>query len=99
MSALRGRVAGLPDWDRCAVMGVVNVTPDSFSDGGLWFDPELAVKHAVAHPAWGHRKVWAMVRHDGHVVSEATVLRLLRDQSLILPAHYQRERRQLAQRR
>ncbi|MEU1624326.1 dihydropteroate synthase [Streptomyces sp. NPDC020096] len=43
----RGRVAGLPEWDRCAVMGVVNVTPDSFSDGGLWFDPELAVKHGL----------------------------------------------------
>lgn len=27
-------------------MGVVNVTPDSFSDGGLWFDPEAAVAHA-----------------------------------------------------
>jgi dihydropteroate synthase len=25
-------------------MGVVNVTPDSFSDGGLWFAPEQAVK-------------------------------------------------------
>ncbi|MEU6176053.1 dihydropteroate synthase [Streptantibioticus parmotrematis] len=47
MSTLRGRVAGLPDWDRCAVMGVVNVTPDSFSDGGLWFDPERAVKHGL----------------------------------------------------
>ncbi|WP_411145780.1 dihydropteroate synthase [Streptomyces sp. x-80] len=47
MSTLRGRVAGLPDWDRCAVMGVVNVTPDSFSDGGEWFDPELAVKHGL----------------------------------------------------
>ena len=29
--------------------------------------------HANKHPAWGHRKIWAMVRHDGHVVSEATV--------------------------
>src|SRR3954449_7180801 len=38
---------GLPEWDRCAVMGVVNVTPDSFSDGGQWFDPELAVKHGL----------------------------------------------------
>ncbi|PWI42431.1 dihydropteroate synthase [Streptomyces sp. ICBB 8177] len=47
MSTLRGRVAGLPDWDRCAVMGVVNVTPDSFSDGGLWFDAERAVKHGL----------------------------------------------------
>ncbi|MFK4269679.1 dihydropteroate synthase [Streptomyces milbemycinicus] len=43
----RGRVAGLPEWDRCAVMGVVNVTPDSFSDGGQWFDTELAVKHGL----------------------------------------------------
>lgn len=28
-------------------MGVVNVTPDSFSDGGRWFDAELAVKHGL----------------------------------------------------
>jgi dihydropteroate synthase len=26
-------------------MGVVNVTPDSFSDGGLFLDPELAISH------------------------------------------------------
>ncbi|MGB8382960.1 MAG: dihydropteroate synthase [Dermatophilaceae bacterium] len=26
-------------------MGVVNVTPDSFSDGGAWFEPEAAVSH------------------------------------------------------
>ncbi|GAA4062066.1 dihydropteroate synthase [Streptomyces shaanxiensis] len=44
----RGRVAGLPEWDRCAVMGVVNVTPDSFSDGGRWFDTTSAVKHGLA---------------------------------------------------
>ncbi|MEV6317301.1 dihydropteroate synthase [Streptomyces sp. NPDC051776] len=47
MSTLRGRVAGLPWWDRCAVMGVVNVTPDSFSDGGRWFDTEAAVKRGL----------------------------------------------------
>lgn len=40
-----------------------------------------------------------MCRHDGHVVSQATVLRLLRDEGLILEANYQRERRQLAARR
>ncbi|MBO2460369.1 dihydropteroate synthase [Actinomadura sp. LCR2-06] len=28
-------------------MGVVNVTPDSFSDGGSWFDPEKAVSHGL----------------------------------------------------
>ncbi|MEW2396286.1 dihydropteroate synthase [Streptomyces sp. NPDC046862] len=43
----RDHVAGLPAWDRCAVMGVVNVTPDSFSDGGRWFDTTAAVKHGL----------------------------------------------------
>ncbi|WP_455359933.1 dihydropteroate synthase [Streptomyces sp. SYSU K21746] len=49
MSTLRGRgrVEGLPQWDRCAVMGVVNVTPDSFSDGGRWFDTTSAVKRGL----------------------------------------------------
>jgi len=29
------------------VMGVVNVTPDSFSDGGRWFTPGAAVAHGL----------------------------------------------------
>src|SRR5438270_5308082 len=29
----------------CLVMGVLNVTPDSFSDGGRWFDRGAAVEH------------------------------------------------------
>ena len=28
------------------IMGVVNVTPDSFSDGGLYFKPRDALEHA-----------------------------------------------------
>ena len=32
---------------RTLVMGIVNVTPDSFSDGGLFFDPEAGVRHAL----------------------------------------------------
>lgn len=32
---------------RTLVMGVVNITPDSFSDGGLFLDPETAVAHAL----------------------------------------------------
>ncbi len=32
---------------RTLVMGVVNVTPDSFSDGGLWIEPAAAVEHAL----------------------------------------------------
>jgi dihydropteroate synthase len=33
-------------WPRPSVMGVVNVTPDSFSDGGLFVEPAAAVEHA-----------------------------------------------------
>lgn len=32
---------------RALVMGVVNVTPDSFSDGGRWYDPEAAVARGL----------------------------------------------------
>lgn len=34
--------------DRCLVMGVVNVTPDSFSDGGNYADADAAIKHGLA---------------------------------------------------
>lgn len=39
------------DWTlgrRTLIMGIVNVTPDSFSDGGLWATREAAVAHAMA---------------------------------------------------
>ena len=38
---------------RPAVMGVVNVTPDSFSDGGRYLDPDAAVAHGLALAASG----------------------------------------------
>ena len=43
-----GRVIKFP-----AVMGVLNVTPDSFSDGGKYLDPDRAVEHALAMEAAG----------------------------------------------
>jgi dihydropteroate synthase len=33
--------------DRVVIMGILNVTPDSFSDGGLWLDADRAVEHAL----------------------------------------------------
>ena len=38
-----------------AVMGVVNVTPDSFSDGGRFLDPDAAVAHGLDLVADGRR--------------------------------------------
>lgn len=34
-------------------MGVVNVTPDSFSDGGVWFDADRAIAHGLELVAAG----------------------------------------------
>jgi len=38
---------------RCLVSGVVNVTPDSFSDGGLWWEPADAIGHGLEMLALG----------------------------------------------
>ncbi len=38
-------------------MGVLNVTPDSFSDGGRWLDPRAAIRHARR-----------MVREGAHLI-------------------------------
>jgi dihydropteroate synthase len=42
-SRLLARLLGL---GRPAVMGVLNITPDSFSDGGRFLEPSLAIEHA-----------------------------------------------------
>jgi len=42
---LRGKTLRL---DRPLVMGILNVTPDSFSDGGRFFSPDAALTHADA---------------------------------------------------
>ncbi|HHQ47535.1 MAG TPA: dihydropteroate synthase [Acidobacteria bacterium] len=50
-------VAGDPRLERCAgawssglpaIMGIVNCTPDSFSDGGRYLDPGAAIRHGLA---------------------------------------------------
>lgn len=63
--ALHRRLAALaapsPDWPslsaapdgRPLVMGILNVTPDSFSDGGRYLDPPAALAHARAMAAAG----------------------------------------------
>jgi dihydropteroate synthase len=35
------------------IMGVLNVTPDSFSDGGLWLEPDAALEHGLELVAQG----------------------------------------------
>src|SRR6202521_3985595 len=45
---LRLRSGKLVLGERTLVMGVLNVTPDSFSDGGKFFDAERAIEQAMA---------------------------------------------------
>ncbi len=49
--------------------------------------------------AWGHHKIWTMLRRDGVSVSKSSVKRSMQRQGLLLPARYQTERRKLAQAR
>lgn len=44
----------LPDWrERTLLMGIVNATPDSFSDGGRWLEPAAAAEQATRLAAEG----------------------------------------------
>jgi dihydropteroate synthase len=51
--AAAGPLARFLRADRPAVMGILNVTPDSFSDGGQFFDPAVAIRHAEQMAADG----------------------------------------------
>lgn len=42
-----GAVAAITRHERTLVMGVVNVTPDSFSDGGDWYTADAAIRHGA----------------------------------------------------
>ncbi len=56
----------------------------------------LAAKYAEAWPAWGRRKIAALMRADGHHVSTSTVERALRRRGLLLPVGYQADRKSWA---
>lgn len=53
MHTISGLPLSLAELNRPIVMGVLNVTADSFSDGGKWIDPEVAIAHAKEMAAAG----------------------------------------------
>jgi putative transposase len=60
----------------------------------------VVAKYAADWDAWGHRKVWALLGHDGHDVgSQSSVRRAMARRGLLQPVRYQAERRQLAKAR
>ena len=50
-----GRDSAIELGPRARLMGILNVTPDSFSDGGLHADQRIAVKAALAMAGEGRR--------------------------------------------
>lgn len=50
---LRGAIQPRTEQTRCLVMGILNTTPDSFSDGGRYGDADRAVQHGLAMVAAG----------------------------------------------
>lgn len=63
----------LPLGKHTYTMGILNVTPDSFSDGGRWVDPELAAAHAIEMQAQGAAllDIGAQSTRPGHVAISA----------------------------
>ena len=57
---------------------------------------EPAAELCERYSAWGHRKIWAMLRADGVEVSCSSVARAMKRRDLLLPLRYQRERRAFA---
>lgn len=56
----------------------------------------LVAKYAGDWPAWGHRKIFGLMRAEGHHVSVSTVERAMRRRGLLQPVDCQGERRELA---
>src|SRR5437868_7776361 len=80
MFQLRLRSGSLHLGERTLLMGVLNVTPDSFSDGGKFLDTKRAVEHALAmqHDGAGIIDIGAESTRPGSVeISEAEELRRL----------------------
>ena len=75
---------------RPLVMGVLNVTPDSFSDGGRWLDPQAAVSHGLELVAEGADVVdvgGESTRPGAEPVDEAEELRRVIDVVAALAPH------------
>ncbi|WNG95732.1 hypothetical protein C6A82_007510 [Mycobacterium sp. ITM-2016-00318] len=71
-------------------------------DKGPWPAPVVdrieatAAKYAQEWPAWGYRKIAALMRADGHEVTNSSVQRALRRRGLLLPQGFRADRKSWA---
>lgn len=59
----------------------------------------LVAKYAADWPGWGHRKIYGLMRADGHRLSMSSVERAMRRRGLLQPVDYAGLRRELAKAR
>jgi dihydropteroate synthase len=89
LHVLYSTMPALPETDRPLIMGILNVTPDSFSDGGLFMDPDVAAARAAEMVAEGADIIdigGASSRPGGAVYGEgAPLLSTSQELSRILP--------------
>ena len=81
MLSFFGRGFSFPLGERTYIMGILNVTPDSFFDGGKWNEPQKAAMHAREMEADGAAliDVGAQSTRPGHTpLSETQELEILR---------------------
>jgi transposase InsO family protein len=59
----------------------------------------VVAKYADDWPGWSHRKIYGLMRADGHRLSPSSVERAMRRRGLLQPIDYQAQRRELAKAR
>ncbi|MER5226405.1 integrase core domain-containing protein [Streptomyces flaveus] len=88
--------AHAPAQDHPACWRIAGWHPDSSATPTADAVEATAAKYAADWPAWGHRKIAAMMRADGCEVSTSTVERALRRRGLLLPSGFRADRRSWA---
>ena len=69
MFYFKGRNFSFPLGEKTYVMGILNITPDSFFDGGKWNQPDVALRHAIDMQSAGADllDIGAQSTRPGHV--------------------------------
>ena len=69
MYYFKGRNFSFPLGEKTYVMGILNITPDSFFDGGKWNQPDVALRHAMDMQSAGADllDIGAQSTRPGHV--------------------------------
>lgn len=95
-------LAGIPErtyWYRVARLRAGTTSKGPWPAPAVDLVEAAAAKLAADRPAWGHRKIAALLRADGYLVSDSTVERALRRRNLLLPPGFRADAKTMARAR